>query len=218
VQQQIDSYKHGQYAQTVQLGAQILQSDSKNAKVRYYMANAFVKLNRIQEAMDQYAACEQITTDPSMKAFCHKALMQFPQALPPPTQPGAAPSRAVNPSPKQNTNQAADQAKAAIWRQADQEIAFKKGLADREIADINQRANRRVSRIPTQILSVSGYEMIPNPEYPELSKQIMDQANFEIQKIQDRFAKEKADIKSNYGKKAAGWDDTQSGISSQQPH
>ena len=210
-QQQIDAYNRGQYAQVIQIGDQILQSDGKDAKARYYMANALVKLNRVTEAMEQYAACEQLTADPAMKVLCKEALTQLPAR-----QAQSAAGAGTQPAQNTSTNKAADQAKSDIWRQADQEIGFKKQQADHEIANINQHANFKISQIPQYILNLTGDQMIVNPDYMPLAQQIQNKAANDVQQIQERFQKEKADIMTNYGKKAAAWDEHAAGIASQQ--
>lgn len=67
--------------------AAVRQGDAQNPSARYYLATAFLRLGRVEEALHEYRACLELKPDREMAAYCRQALQYYDK--------GAAPSQPV---------------------------------------------------------------------------------------------------------------------------
>jgi hypothetical protein len=74
LQGEITAYDQGNFDSAVTIGHRVLRTSPDNALAHYYLANAYAKLNRRQEAYEEYAACTRLATDPTMKRYAEEGL------------------------------------------------------------------------------------------------------------------------------------------------
>ncbi len=91
-QAQIAKFNQGKYTESAALGWQIVQRDANDATALYYLSQAFVKLNRLDEARTYFTRCYHATKDATMKLYCQQAVANLAKVSSTATASGAASS------------------------------------------------------------------------------------------------------------------------------
>lgn len=84
--QEITAFQKGDYNRSLTIGRYILQSNPGDVRVRYYCAQALMRMGRREEAKIQFKICFQNTTDFTMRDYCRQALKIIAAANRPATE------------------------------------------------------------------------------------------------------------------------------------
>jgi hypothetical protein len=177
-QEEEDSYNKHQYQQAADAGFRLTS---------LHLADALVRLNRIDDALREYTACSAIATDAKIKSYCDKAIAD----LTPLSQPHQSEKNAAVMAEERQT----------ILGRGTEEITFKRRLADQQIAKLEREANEKIASVPTFITDSCG-NRVPNPDYDDIVNHIRMRTTEKIEAANAQFEKDRADIANNYHKQA----------------
>lgn len=187
MKQEEDCYNKHEYQQAADAGFRLIAVQPNNALAHYYLADALVRLNRIEEALGEYTACATIATDPKIKSYCERAIADL------------TPLSHENQVSKNATVMAEE--RQTILQRGTVEISFKRRLADQQITKLEQEATEKIASVPRYIIDQTGCR-IPNPDYDEIVEHIHMRTTEKIASVNAQFEKDRADISGNYHRQA----------------
>ena len=74
LQGEIAAYNSANYRQAVDIGNKLITEQPGNETARYYLANAFSRLDLLPEAIQQYNFCATVGNDPTIRSYAKEAL------------------------------------------------------------------------------------------------------------------------------------------------
>jgi hypothetical protein len=187
MKQEEDSYNKHQYQQAADAGFRLTSLQPNNALAHYYLADALVRLNRIDDALREYTSCSAIATDAKIKSYCDRAIAD----LTPLSHPHQS---------EKNAAVMAEERQTILGRGAE-EVTFKRRLADQQIAKLEREADEKIASVPTYITDSYG-NRVPNPDYDDIVSHIRMRTTEKIETANAQFEKDRADIANNYHKQA----------------
>ncbi len=69
--------------------AAVRGADAQNPAARYYLASAFLRLSRVDEALHEFHTCLELKPDNEMASYCHQAIQYYEKAATPKLSPAA---------------------------------------------------------------------------------------------------------------------------------
>jgi tetratricopeptide (TPR) repeat protein len=187
MKQEEDCYNKHEYQKAADAGFSLIALQPNNALAHYYLADALVRLNRIDDALGQYTACTASTTDPKIKSYCERAITD----LTPLSHENQSTKNAAVMSEERHT----------ILQRGTEEISFKRRLADQQISKIEQESREKIASVPRYVTDQNGCQ-IPNPNYDTIIDHIRTRTGEKIDGVNALFEKDRADISNNYHRQA----------------
>lgn len=146
---EVASFNSGNYTLAAQLGNELVSLNPKDFKARYYYAAALMKLNRFDDAREQYAECYRTTNDPTMKSYCYRALQVRRTNLSSPSAVSTSLNHSSSgPLAAIDTDPALAARKLQIMSDAAKEIEFHRKQAQDSIQRAKERSHEQMMGIP----------------------------------------------------------------------
>lgn len=220
-------FASGKFAESAEIGSRIVQLRPYEAKARYYLAQALVKLNRVDDAKTQFAQCYHATKDATMKLYCQKALANLAAAQN--AASNASNSNASNMSSEpseqdgqKTTDPSLMSRKMQILKAGADEIAYRKKIFDAEVMAAKKHQAEQMEGIP-EVLErrfssslgqaiTSSYE---NPDYKPAFERSQRELREKVEKLTEEFNRRESDITADCKRRAAAYDDVDKGLASQ---
>jgi hypothetical protein len=202
---EIVAYKQGDYKMSLGCGIYALKVQPNDPLARYFVAGSLVKLNRKDEAIQQYKETATLTRDPKLLEYIKLALSNLTAAS---ASPAAKPSASKSEDTKtadEETKSVPKDLSAAQQQTLDQEksdIEARRKEADRAIAKIHEEEAVQLSAIEQYQWKetedhgrvVRSYEQ--SRAYTDLFEKLKKENEPRISEINERFLKEKAQIEN----------------------
>jgi hypothetical protein len=211
--EQVSSFSAGNFARSAALGEQLATQEPKNAKARYYYAQALLKLGRSTEALTQFSQCYANTTDPTLRTYCQTAIQTL-------SAQANIPSQNENKVDTQSKHDnAMNSLKTRVMEDALREIKFLRKRADEDIQVVKTRLSEQINGIPqftyTAYSRGGGQTKWPNPFYKETLDRIDAEIAVETAKINEAFTKRETEITATCKRRTEDYDRVSTGMQSQ---
>jgi hypothetical protein len=221
--QLIQKYKAGDYTSAAKIGEIVVKHNAEDGVTHYYYASALVKLNRKEEAIEEFRKAYNRTEQPTLKSYCEEAISALSQ---PHSESHNAPAAATAPDQaprdfKQTSSASVSlqekdllERKATILEEGANQIDHLRQQAGEDIKKLKQNVTDQMVDVPQQIMGWRG-RRIANPDYASMLGKLNSEAQEGIDKINAHVDKETAEITENCNRRAAAYDETMPNMNSQ---
>ena len=73
----VANYQACNFSKVLYIAQQMVNEEPSDAVARYYLANAYARLNQVTEAVKEYSVCLHYAKDPKLKAYANQALQSL---------------------------------------------------------------------------------------------------------------------------------------------
>lgn len=227
IEQEIKSFNNGNFSEAAQFGSELILLNPKDSKARYYYAAALMKLNRFDDAREQYAECYRTTNDSTMKSYCYQALQAKTAVRSlPPGGTVSIDSAIEGSNSSTNCDRAIKARKVQIMSDGVKEIEFHRKQAQDRIQKAKERAKDQMEGIPPYferpLSIISGgwlrthISQVENPDYKPAYDRSQKELADAIEVINRDLARRDAEITAECKKKAELYDQVPAAFRSQQ--